>query len=86
MRRVRLLLQMAGDRDGQPWPAVGTEIDLSETEARCLVVNGYARYVTASVDTERAVALPVMETAAITTRRRTVALPVDTDEVSDGDQ
>ena len=86
MRRVRLLLQIAGDRDGQPWPVVGTEIDLPETEARCLVVNGYARYVTATADTEAAIAQPIIETAAITTRRRVVAPPVDTDEVSDGDQ
>lgn len=82
MRRVRLLLQIAGDHDGRPWPAVGTEIDLPESEARCLVTNGYAHYVAASVDTEAAIAQPVIETAAITTRRRTAVRPVD--EVSDG--
>jgi hypothetical protein len=86
MRQVRLLLQMAGDRDGRPWPPVGAVIALPDDEARCLVVNGYARYVTTAVEAEQAVAQPVAETAAITTRRRAVVPAVDADEVSDGDQ
>lgn len=40
--RVLLVHQISGARDGQGWPAPGTEIDLPDAEARSLISSGSA--------------------------------------------
>jgi hypothetical protein len=40
--KVRLTQQISGSRNGQPWPAAGTEIDLPDDEARSLLMGGSA--------------------------------------------
>jgi hypothetical protein len=41
-KKVRLLAQISGSRDGQPWPAAGTFVTVSDDEADTLVRNGQA--------------------------------------------
>jgi hypothetical protein len=40
--RVRLTNQVSGSRDGQSWPAAGTEVDLPDAEARAMIAGGNA--------------------------------------------
>lgn len=35
--KVRLIQEMSGLRDGQPWPAVGTVVELPDAEAADLI-------------------------------------------------
>ena len=68
--RVRMLLQITGTRNGVSWPRPGGFVDLPESEARCLVINGYAKPAPEPVveEVERAVSEPVeeeMETATV---------------------
>lgn len=35
--RVRLLVEVSGTRNGQPWPARGNEVDLPDEEARSMI-------------------------------------------------
>lgn len=41
-KKVRLLAQISGSRDGQPWPPAGTFVTVSDDEAETLVRNGQA--------------------------------------------
>jgi hypothetical protein len=40
--KVRLIYRLDGTRNGQPWPAIGGEIDLPTSEAINLINHGYA--------------------------------------------
>jgi hypothetical protein len=40
--KVRLIYRLDGTRNGQPWPAIGGEIDLPASEAVNLISHGYA--------------------------------------------
>jgi hypothetical protein len=40
--KVRLIYRLDGTRNGQPWPAIGGEIDLPASEAVNLISQGYA--------------------------------------------
>jgi hypothetical protein len=40
--KVRLIYKLDGTRNGQPWPAVGGEIDVPTSEAMNLISHGYA--------------------------------------------
>lgn len=40
--KVRLLEQISGTRDGAPWPAPGTEVEVSDSEGRSLISGGSA--------------------------------------------
>jgi hypothetical protein len=40
--KVRLIYRLDGTRNGQPWPAIGGEIDLPTSEAVNLISHGYA--------------------------------------------
>jgi len=43
--RIRMLVQMNGTRDGEPWPAEGEEADLPTAAAAHLVSAGVAEQV-----------------------------------------
>lgn len=43
--RIRMLVEMTGTRDGQPWPAKGKEADLPTAAAAHLVSAGVAERV-----------------------------------------
>lgn len=45
--RIRMLVEMAGSRDGQPWPAKGEEADLPTAAAAHLISAGVAETVEA---------------------------------------
>lgn len=45
--RIRMLVEMTGTRDGQPWPAMGEEADLPTAAAAHLVSAGIAEAVEA---------------------------------------
>jgi len=40
--KVRLIYRLDGTRNGQPWPAIGGEIDVPTSEAMNLISHGYA--------------------------------------------
>jgi hypothetical protein len=40
--KVRLIYKLDGTRNGEPWPAVGGEIDVPTSEAINLINHGYA--------------------------------------------
>jgi hypothetical protein len=40
--KVRLIYRLDGTRNGEPWPAVGGEIDVPTSEAMNLISHGYA--------------------------------------------
>lgn len=40
--RVKLKVQLSGTRDGVPWPAVGTVVELPDDEARDMLTSGTA--------------------------------------------
>lgn len=40
--KVRLNVQLSGTRDGVPWPAVGSVVELPEDEARDMLTSGVA--------------------------------------------
>lgn len=46
--RIRMLVEMTGTRDGQPWPAKGKEADLPTAAAAHLVSAGVAERVDAA--------------------------------------
>lgn len=46
--KVRMRYQLSGTRDGEPWPAPGEEINLSDHEAAKYCANGIAEPVTAT--------------------------------------
>ena len=52
--KVRLIYRLDGTRNGQPWPAVGGEIDVPTSEAVNLISHGYAVPVIAPQVQERA--------------------------------
>jgi hypothetical protein len=52
--KVRLIYRLDGTRNGQPWPAIGGEIDLPASEAINLISHGYAVPVPAPQVQERA--------------------------------
>lgn len=41
-KKVRMLVQISGTRDGEDWPAAGQEITVSEDEAKQLIASGQA--------------------------------------------
>lgn len=45
--KIRMLVQMTGTRDGQPWPAKGQEANLPTAAAAHLISAGVAEEVTA---------------------------------------
>jgi hypothetical protein len=49
--KVRMLQQVSGSRNGQPWPAPGEEVDLSDSEAHSVIGGGAAEEVGAEHDT-----------------------------------
>jgi hypothetical protein len=49
--KVRMLQQISGSRQGQPWPAPGEEIDLSDAEARSAISGGTAEALDTKHDT-----------------------------------
>lgn len=54
--RVRMKVDVSGDRNGQPWPRRGGEIDLPDGEATSLCAAGLAVPVTdTNSDVEKAV-------------------------------
>jgi hypothetical protein len=42
MTKVRMLIKVAGSRDGQDWPEIGETIDVPKTEAEQLFLNRQA--------------------------------------------
>jgi hypothetical protein len=40
--KVKLKVQLSGTRDGVPWPAVGSVVELPDDEARSMLVSGTA--------------------------------------------
>lgn len=40
--KVRLIYRLDGTRNGEPWPAIGGEIDVPTSEAVNLISHGYA--------------------------------------------
>ena len=42
MTTVRMLIFIAGARNGEPWPEVGGTITVGDAEAENLIANGYA--------------------------------------------
>lgn len=48
--RIRMLVQMTGTRNGQPWPEVGKTADILTGEALHLVASGVAEQVTDKPD------------------------------------
>lgn len=49
--KVRMLQQVSGDRNGQPWPAPGEPMELSDAEARSAISGGSAEPWDAKHDT-----------------------------------
>jgi hypothetical protein len=45
--KIRMLVEMTGSRDGEPWPAKGEEADLPTAAAAHLVSAGVAEMVSA---------------------------------------
>lgn len=43
---IRMLIDMSGTRDGEPWPAKGEEAELPTAAAAHLVASGVAEQVT----------------------------------------
>lgn len=54
--RVRMIAQVSGSRNGQPWPEPGVEVDLPDVEARAAIRSGVA--VDPSKDTGEKVLVP----------------------------
>lgn len=42
MPRIRMLVAITGTRNGEPWPEVGEEVDVSEAEAVDMITAGLA--------------------------------------------
>ena len=63
--RVRMLVNMTGTIDGQPWPEAGETITLPDHVAADMVANRYAASCDAdgSAELETATVDPVVETA-----------------------
>jgi hypothetical protein len=61
--RVRMLIAMSGSRDGEDWPPVGGEIDITPDEAVTYIPLGYCVSVAPVVET--AAAEPVAERAVV---------------------
>lgn len=43
--KIKMLIQMSGSRNGQPWPGLGDVVELPTTEAAFLVSSGIAQEV-----------------------------------------
>jgi hypothetical protein len=52
--KVRLIYRLDGTRNGEPWPALGAEIDVPTSEAVNLISHGYAVPVLVPQEQERA--------------------------------
>lgn len=52
--RIRMEVDVSGDRNGKPWPRHGQEVDLPEGEAIALCASGMATPVNKSVETATA--------------------------------
>lgn len=65
--RVKMLVQITGLRNGLSWPRPGEFMELPESEARCLVINGYAKNVPEPKveEVERAVSEDTIEIATV---------------------
>lgn len=65
--RVRMLIQISGTRNGQPWPAKGGTVDLPDAEAKHLCESGIAEAVKTPKKTESATTNDAPETATKST-------------------
>jgi hypothetical protein len=63
--RVRMTIQITGNRNGVSWPAPGGEVDLPDVEAAKMVAAEYAT----PVKVEAATAAPVETATAATSPR-----------------
>jgi hypothetical protein len=63
--KVRLIYKLDGTRNGEPWPAVGGEIDVPVSEAVNLISHGYAVPVAVPHEQERATAEQQLERATL---------------------
>ncbi|MET8172846.1 hypothetical protein [Streptomyces clavifer] len=61
--KIRMLVEMTGTRDGQPWPAKGREADLPTAAAAHLVASGIAEEVRAQPAEEAAADKPARKGA-----------------------
>ncbi len=81
--RVRLNVQLSGTRDGVPWPAVGSVVELPDDEARDMLTSGTARPVDGDdFEPERSVSVPAdvdeaTERFVPETARHEPAIPVE---------
>ena len=66
--KIIMRVQMSGTRDGQPWPAPGDTITLSDDEATQLCDQGNAKPAVRS--TVESGAVPEVETAAVKPSKR----------------
>jgi hypothetical protein len=48
--RIKMKVQISGTRNGEAWPAPGTEIDMPDDEALVLLAAGNAKAVSAAPD------------------------------------
>jgi hypothetical protein len=63
--KVRLIYKLDGTRNGEPWPAIGGEIDVPVSEAINLISHGYAVPVPVPQEHERAVIEQAPERATL---------------------
>lgn len=56
--KVKLRVQLSGTRDGVPWPAVGSVVELPDDEARDMLTSGTAEPVNRSDTPESVVTVP----------------------------
>lgn len=61
--KVRLLIDIDGSIDGQPWPRKGGTIDLPDHVAKDMIANQYAEEAGKTTKVETASVDPVVETA-----------------------
>lgn len=61
--RIRMTAGMSGTRDGAPWPALGEELEVPDTEGAELCAAGVATPVAAVAEKENATAEPAEKRA-----------------------
>jgi len=66
---IRMLFEITGTRNGQPWPKRGGLIDLPNDEAKNLIAQGLAVHIDAPVELAEA-ASATIEVAMIPTVRK----------------
>jgi hypothetical protein len=66
---IRMLFEITGTRNGQPWPKRGGLIDLPASEAKNLIAQGLAVHIDAPVELAEA-APATIEVAMIPTVRK----------------